>query len=419
LSDNGPRRRKGEGSISRMHDHPTCPPVGPDGVRPEHDCQGRYRARIWVVTMTGQKTRPTVYGKTEREVINKLKQLTAKAVTNSVTTGGSITVRDWMQPDPGEGRENYWTEAVDGWKVNTRKGNRSKINQHILPHLGPVRLDKLTPGHLEKMYAAMRKQGLAEATLRQTHMILSRGLKIAARRGKMARNVCELVDPPGTFANKRRALTVDEAWRVLRLCGDNPRFWLALMNGLRQGEVLGLHWDEVELDGLPMPFLRTREALSWDEQGQPVFDTPKSAQSTDRVVFLVPPVVERLRKHKAAELDAGRGRPRDLVFPNPRTGRPMDAKRDWLLWTTLLELAGVPHTQLHAARDTTAKLLEDAGVPDRVVAEILGHAQVRMTHRYQEGNLPARAEAMRALAEYMAQQDGDAGGGSVTALGSR
>jgi hypothetical protein len=73
-----PRRRKGQGSIGRLHDHPTCPPVGPDGVRPEHNCKGRYRARAWVTTTTG-KTRPTVYGRTRREALDKLRDLQDRA----------------------------------------------------------------------------------------------------------------------------------------------------------------------------------------------------------------------------------------------------------------------------------------------------------------------------------------------------
>jgi integrase len=405
-----PRRRKGEGSITRFHNHPTCPPVGPDGVRPEHRCQGPYRARVWVTTMTGQKVRKTVYGKTEREVIQGLKKLTAQEVTGTVVQT-SATVKEWLRTDAQEvGLANYWSELAPSLKVNTRKGYVSKINQYILPHLGRHRLDRLTPEHVAQMYADMRKKGLAEATLRQTHAILSRALKVAMRRGKVSRNVCDLVDPPSTKVTKRRPLTVEDAWKVLHLCGDAPRFWVALMTGLRQGEALALRWSDIHLDGQPMPYLVVREAVSWD--GGPVFDTPKSEQSTNRVVPLVTPVADRLRKAHENHVAQG-GTEDDLVFANPRTGRAMDPRKDWMAWTVMLDLAGVPHTALHAARNTTAALLEDAGVPDRVVAEILGHTTVQMTHGYQAGNVAAKVEAMKALDEYMAGKNPRNGQGAA------
>ncbi|MFF1820360.1 tyrosine-type recombinase/integrase [Kribbella sp. NPDC058245] len=403
---NTARRRKGEGSIGRLHDHATCPPVGPDRKRPEHRCQGRYRARIWVETITGQRTRPTAYGKTEAEAVTKLKQLIAQDVTKTVTEG-RMTVGQWLQPDPEDGVENYWTLAVGGWKVNTRKGVRSKTNTYIIPALGRVRLDKVTPVHVQKLYDSMRQRGLAEATVRGVHMILLRAFKIAVRLGLMVRNVCELLDAPGTVTNKRPPLSVAQAWAVLRLCGSNPRFWLALLNGIRQGEALGMRWMDLNLEVDPevgVPHLVIRQALSWDESHKPVFDTPKSAESTDRIVPLLAPVVERLRLHHAAEVAAGRGKPEDLVFPNPKTGRPMDNRLDWTMWSALLVLAGVDHVALHAARNTTAALLENAGVPDRVVAAILGHATVQQTHRYQADNTAALVDATERLGLYMDNQ---------------
>ncbi|MGZ0147183.1 tyrosine-type recombinase/integrase [Kribbella sp. WER1] len=401
MSDTAPRRRKGEGSISRMHDHPTCPPVGRDGNRPEHECRGRFRARMWVTTMIGERTRPTLYGKTEREVINKLKELTAKEVTNAVTTG-SLTIEDWFRTDAADLElANHWTSLAPTLRENTRKGYISKINRYIIPHLGKYRLDsKQLPDRVEAMWIAMRAAGLEEATLRGTHAILTKGFKVAVRRGRMSRNPCDLIDAPGTKVNSRRPLTVEEAWQVLKLAGDNPRFWLALLAGLRQGEALALRWKYIRLDepDVPMPYLIVHESLSWGDDG-PVFGPPKSETSTDRPVPLIPPVADRLRKLRKVRFAAGATED-DLVFPNPRTGRPMDNKRDWTAWTLLLELAGVKHTALHAARNTTSQLLENAGVPPRVAAEILGHADVKVTFNYQADNLPAAFKAMQDLDTY-------------------
>jgi integrase len=409
-----PRARKGEGHIGRFHNHPTCPPLGPDGKRPDHKCQGLYRTQVWVTTTTGKKVRKTVYGKTETAAVAAKKKLIAQEDRQEVV-GSSTTVKEWFRTDAAEldpPRDNYWTEHRDTWKASTRKGYASKIEQYIIPLVGHHRLDRLTAGHLDKMFADMRRQGLAEGSLRQTFAILSRGLKIARRRGLVARNVCADIDPPTTKTNPRKPLTVRDAWKVLKFAGDNPRFWVSLMAGVRQGEALALRWSAVHLDavddeGNRSPFLVVRQAVYRETGVGMVFDTPKSRQSTDRVVPLVTPVAARLTVAKAKHLASG-GSEEDLVFPNLRTGKPKDPRADWSEWTALLEGAGVRHTPLHAARNTTSQLLEDAGVPVRVVAEILGHAQVSMTHQYQSGNLRAKREAMKALDAYMTGQDPDA-----------
>lgn len=400
------RRRKGEGSISRFHEASKgCPPVGANGLRPEHPCKANYRARQWVETMTGERKRKTIYGKTEQEVIKALKKLNAEEERRAIVAA-TVTVRDWMRPDAeGLGITNWWTEYAPQWKVNTRKGYKSRIEQTILPALGSYRLDKLTPDHVVKMYAAMRRAGLSDGSVRNTHMILSRALTVAMRRGKVARNVCKMIDPPSVKDRKKpTALAVSEAWRVLRLAGDDPRFWLALLAGLRQGEALALRWSDMhESDDLPFPHLVVREALSRETGVGLVFDSPKSNASTDRIVPLIPPVAERVAKARAEHYANG-GTDEDLVFRSV-TGHPRSAQNDWQQWSALLKIAAVEHRPLHAARHTTAHLLEDCKVPARVAAEILGHSTVQVTHGYQAGNLPALREALKALGEHMAAHE--------------
>lgn len=398
-----PRRRKGEGSVSRFHNHPTCPPVV-DGVRADHDCKGPHRAMVWVVDNQGTRKRVALYGKTEGEVLAKIKATTVAEAKGEVVRS-TVTVRDWMRTDAlEEGIANWWALAAPTLKVNTRKGYVSIINREILPALGHHKLTALQPEHVRRMYADMAKRGLSGTTQRGVHRVLRRALLIAMREGKVARNVCDLLDPPKVQAStKPKALPVEDAWAVLRAAGNNPRHWVSLLTGLRQGEALALRWHDVVLDA-PVPYLVVRESLSREPGVGLVFDKPKSATSTDREVPLVGQVADRLRAARDKHLGKG-GNMADLVFGNSRTGGPMDPRRDYNGWCVLLDLAGVGHVSLHDARRTTAHLLEDAGVPDRVVAEILGHAQVTMTHRYQQGNMPAKVAGMQALEALLASKD--------------
>jgi integrase len=402
------RRRRGEGSIGRYHNHPTCPPIGEDGTRPDHTCQGPYRAQVWVVDTKGSRTRKVVYGKTEAEVVRKVTDLNVASATGKVVTG-SVTLAQWLDPKAEEkGLENWWTVAAPGLKLNSRIAYERSIRLYLVPALGKYRLDRLTPEHVEAMYRSMRSLNLSEATILHAHNVLRRSLAVAVRKGKVVRNVADLTDNRPSVADRAptKALTVEEGWKVLRLAGDNPRFWLALMTGLRQGEVLGLRWRDVVLD-VPdgeLPYVVVRETVVREPGVGLVTQTPKSDASTDRAVPLVPMVSARLKVHHAAAVSKGWADPEDYVFPSPRNPRtPRDPKNDRSQWAALVSLAGLDHVTLHSARNTTSQLLENAGVPERVVAEILGHANVWMTRKYQSGNTVAKQQAAQSLARYLSE----------------
>lgn len=403
------RRRNGEGSIRQVHDAKYgCPPVGPDKIRPDHTCRGIYQARTSVTDpTTGLKVRKSVYGKTENEVVQKLRRTVAEDVTQTVVVGRAMTLSDWL--------DEWYEENSRGWKVNTRKGYRSKIKTHLKPHLGKHRLDRLAPEHVKAFYKALRAAGLAEPTVRGCHLILQSALQSAMRQGKVQRNVCQLVVAPATKSKKREALEVEEAWAVLNLAGPNPRFWLALLAGIRQGEALALRWSNVNLDEGWIFIDRALSRNDEDEAGVPrglTLDHPKSDQSR-RKLPLPDLILDRLRIARAKWEAEERRTARlwdipdgcyvevdDLVFVNG-VGGAVDTRRDYNAWHLLLDLAEVKRIELHAARNTTAHLLEDAKVPARVVMELLGHSQVQQTHGYQAGNLPAMREAMTALDTHM------------------
>ena len=131
---------------------------------------------------------------------------------------------------------------------------------HIAPHIGGRKLDgnrnRLEPEHVEAMYAALGKGApgtpkLAPSYVRQVHRVLSRALKVAVRRGRAVRNVCDLIDTPGARANRIKAFTLAEAQAVLGAAAASPlaaRWLISLLLGPRQGEVLGLRWSHVNLD---------------------------------------------------------------------------------------------------------------------------------------------------------------------------
>jgi integrase len=324
-----------------------------------------------------------MYGRTKKAAQVKL----AKAMREKergVIVIASPTVESWL---------TYWLDVIcveRGLKVNTMKSHRQKVDHYLIPHLGRHRLDKLTPEHVRSMYRALRDQGLSEATLRQVHAILHRALKVAEREGKVARNVAGLIDPPATTRNKRTGLTVAQARKVLE-AGD-LRAWVALYLGLRQGEALALRWSDVDLD---RGWLWVERSLIREPGVGLVFDKPKSEASVRN--FRIPPkALAQFKLARALDPDAD---PDALIFHVD--GKPIDHRADWQTWTDLLDKVGVPHVALHAARNTTASLLEAAGVPDRIVAQILGQSTIEVTHGYQHAEDSVLDDAMLALEAYV------------------
>ncbi|GIF16201.1 tyrosine-type recombinase/integrase [Actinoplanes teichomyceticus] len=348
---------------------------------------GRWHGYVTMgVKDNGKTDRRHVQAATEKAVTAKVVALEKKRDAGSVMTVGKVpTVAEWL---------TYWLENIAEQKVrpSTLQGYHSKVTTHLIPGLGEHRLDRLQPEHLERFYAACSRKGLAPATILQMHRILSRALKVAMQRERIARNVCTLVDAPSVSREEVQPLSGEDARAILDVARGRrnaARWSVALALGLRQGEALGLMWDYVDLDA---GTLRVRWQLQRLAGRGLVLVEPKS-RAGRRTIALPAQLVDALREHRsmqdaeretAGELwdDAvptiGGQQLRGLVFAQVN-GRPLDPRRDWQDWKDLLAAAGVRDARLHDARHTSASLLLAEGVPARVVMELLGHSQISLT----------------------------------------
>ena len=245
------RRTRGDGGLYQRHDAPTCPPLI-DGDRAEHRCQGRWVGTVEVF-IDGKRRRKAVYGKTSREVRLKLSEA-LKDKQDGTLVVASMTVEKWI---------DYWLDniAARTLRPQTLRGYRSKVNVYIKPAIGKHRLTALAPEHIRQMHDTMRANGLAEASVRQAHAILKRALRVAVMEGKLGTNPADRMDSPSTETADRAQLDVHQARMVLAEAGEDARWWLALFYGLRQGEVLGLRWCDVDLD---QGVMHVRQSLQTD-----------------------------------------------------------------------------------------------------------------------------------------------------------
>jgi integrase len=324
----------------------------------------------------GQRDRRHVSGARRSDVVAKVRTLEQQRDSGAAQAAGKPpTVGQWLQ---------HWLNTIAARKVRTStlEGYRSKVSSRLVPALGHHRLDRLQPEHVEAFYAECEADGLSSSTTLQCHRILSRALKVAMQRGKVARNVCTLVDAPSLDRREVLPLTSQDARKILDAADgrrNGARWSVALALGLRQGEALGVPWDAVDFDA---GTLSVRQALQRQRGRGLVLVEPKS-RAGRRTVVLPAALLEALKAHRAAQLEERLAagplwEDHGLVFAQ-WNGRPVDPGADWKAWKVLLREAGVRDARLHDARHTAATLLLQQGVPARVAMQILGHSQISLT----------------------------------------
>lgn len=383
------RRAKGDGGLYQRHDHPTCPPRI-DGYRTEHRCRGRWVGTVEVKRPDGTAGKKYVYGRTQAEAKKKL-DAANRAKADGTLVLSSLTMGQWL--------DHWWDHiAAPTLKPQTRRGYDGYVRKWIRPTLGNLRLDAIRPDHIRGLHERMRTAGSSPATVKQAHAIVRKVLAEAVYDGKLAVNPAERVKTPSAEKNHRAGLTKEQALSVLSST-DDARWWLAVFYGMRQGECLGLRWSDVDLDAGVLTIAQT---LQVEAGGVLSFGTPKSKTSR-RTIPLAPVILARLKVARAAD-DAIA--PDALVFRSGN-GDPIRPDEDRAAWKALLSSLDLPVVALHAARNTAASLMEAAGIPDRMVAQILGHSQVQITHGYQSAELARMRVAVESLAALVARGRAD------------
>jgi len=281
---------------------------------------------------------------------------------------------------------------LDDWLENTARPTiRPKthhsyaqlIRLHIAPAIGHHPLAKLTPQHVQGMMRGMTAMGLSPRTVQYARAILRRALGYAVRWSLVTRNVATLVDPPRSVRKPVQPLSGDEARTFLtHIRAQDDRLWplftTAILTGLRQSELLGLRWEDVNLTAGTINVRQTLQRV----EGAWTFSEPKSKRSARRL-SLPPSVVVALtiqKDHQAFERRAAgeTWQDWDLVFMTPK-GTPLEPSNLNGRLHKLLDGAGLPRQGMHALRHCCASLLLAQGVSPRVVMEQLGHAQISLT----------------------------------------
>jgi integrase len=383
-----------------------------------------FAAYVWVTRPDGRRQRKYVYGQDRETVHDKWIRLHQQAKAGPVATK-TPTVGDYL---------TYWLREIV--KPNlaplTAATYETLVRLYIMPELGAKRLDRLDVRTVQTWInkagqtcqcCAQGKDGRrpearrrccavgrccadtpSPRTVKDLRTVLRSALSHAKTEELVGRNVAALVKLPATRRHKGKAWSSDDARRFLESARTDrdplyAAYVLVLVLGLRKGEVLGLAWDDVDLDAGEL-------AIGWQLQRvrRQLLRRETKTESSDATLPMPEICIAALRLRRgeedAAMESAGRawqGSP--LVFTT-RLGTPIEPRNFNRSWDARVAKAGIRKITVHDGRRTCATLLVDLEVHPRQVMQILRHAEFSVTMEiYAQSTSRATREALKRLGE--------------------
>lgn len=418
----------------------------PDGTRAPNgassiyqDKNGKWHGRVTMgVRDDGKPDRRHVESWDEKTVIDKVRNLERQRDEGKVTKPGRAqTVEQWL---------THWVENIAATSVRykTLVGYRTAVYRHLIPGLGAHRIDRIEPERFEKLYTKMQKAGAKPGTAHQVHRTARKAFNVAFKRGYITSNPVSLATAPRVEEEEIEPFTPEEIQRIIAAAlnrRNGVRFVIALALGCRQGEVLGFKWERLDRGAKvyrigkalqrqtwqhgcrdphacgaqrhrtvcpdrcrrhrntkncirnekgharPCPPNCTNHASSCPKRhGGGLVEVPVKSDAGKREWVLPDEVFELLMRHEPVqqherEYAGTEWHEGGWIFTQPN-GKPIDARRDWGEWKSILADAGVRDARLHDARHTAATVLLLLRVPDRVIMEHMGWSTLAMIKRY-------------------------------------
>jgi len=348
-----PRKSNGEGCIVRR----------PDGR--------------WQASLQLDGKRKTIYGKTRQEVAEKLRQLQGVARENGhIPDAGKLTLEEYLA--------QWFEQAEARLRPGTVDSYRTLARCHVLPHIGDLRLSRLDPLRINRLYAALAKAGLSGRRRQMVHRLLHKILSDAHRWGLIPSNPASIVDSPKREHRERELWAPEEISRFLRAvqegeCGQyGPLFGFLLATGCRIGEALGLRWSDIDWKA---GTVRIERQIT--EVRNRLVECPPKTRAGIRTVALPAWGLELLHSQKAmvSGWRIQSGSPfswPDLVFVTSTGSTPRRCHLHEALERACDRLF-LPRIRVHDLRHLHLSMLAMAGVPVRVAQQRAGHATAAVT----------------------------------------
>jgi len=386
---------------------------------------GMWCVSIELPPQDGKRRRKVIVAKTKADVLKKLAAAKVELSRSGDLPTASQTLESWL---------TYWVDKVAAKRVrpNVLATYRSLVNKRIIPAIGSVRLDKLTPAHVIRMHDKMIADGLSSTYALGAYRVLSKSLEDALREGRITYNPAKRTDAPRQAVTKLETLTLDEAIelvsRAIPALTATPydstpvRHAMYVLTALRKGEMIGLETDRIIFptgpDGVGSIDLswqlqriaqrdmeKARADYEYRELRGGLYLVRPKSKAGWRVIPLVEPLASLLRDHIARMAPNKYG----LLFATPE-GEPIEPRRETALWHQTLGTMGIDrNVRTHDLRHTAVDLLYEADVHEDLISEIVGHSTRAMTRAYKSRTkLKRRSGAMLQLSALFKSIERDA-----------
>lgn len=331
----------------------------------------------------GRRVRKKVSGATKAEVMRKLRDLRAEVDSGLRIPDDRLTVRVFL--------ERWVTSNLSGQvSARTLDSYADTVRLHLVPALGRRVLRQLTVSDVDQLLALKRSGGYSPNTVRIIRAVLRRALHQAEREGLVSRNVAALSTAPRVRGHEGRALSIEQAQRLLaEVSGTRHEALLTIMLafGLRRGEALGLQWSALDWHAANLKVThgvkRVRDRVEGSQRRTRLLVGELKTVRSRRTLFLTPQVIDLLHRHRLRQaeerLAVGEAwEDHGLMFPS-EVGTPLDPDNVSHLFSRICRRAGLGHWHLHELRHSGASLMLAQGTDLYVVSEVLGHSSVAIT----------------------------------------
>lgn len=350
------RRARGEGSVF------------------QRESDGRWVARIPI----GGGKRKEEYYDTKREAERAKRRMLNERDTGRLITEREQTFEEYLE---------YWMKAHrTPLRLGTHITYSVYLRTRVIPVLGHVKLQKLTIDLFQSLYQDWEDE-LSPNTIRCIHGIIHKALNDAVKWRKLVYNPVHGIDlPKPSKAKNVYMLTEEEVERFLQCIESTklyPLFRMALLLGMRLGELCGLKWSDIDFERGMLQVQRTVSYLNDPDVGHTAFyEGPPKTKAGERTIYLPRDVVKMLRNHQQRQEEiracASRWKNLDLVFCT-RFGNYIVGNNIRRLFDELLALAGLEHMKFHALRHNANLILRRMGIDPVVRKEMLGHEDLATT----------------------------------------
>ena len=292
-----------------------------------------------------------------------------------------------------------WLENIQGTiRFRTWQQYEGIVRNHISPALGRIRIIELQPHQIQGFYTRLNKKGISPRTVKLVHSVLHRSLVVAQRQGLIGRNPASVVQPPRVPYKEMKFLSDTQARQLLIAASEDRNavlYYLALTTGMRQGELLGLKWSDLDWSSGELDIRRKAQR----ETGKGIVLSELKTRAGRRVILLGPDTLDKLAEHRQKqdiERQSDDWQEMDLVFTSEK-GTPIDQRNLLREYSALLDRAGLPKIRFHDLRHTAATLMLLHGTPLLIVSRRLGHSKPSITLDIYGHYLPGMQEQVASM----------------------